>query len=121
MIEIRWNSSKWKSLKYNLKKWFSTKCNLAHQKSTDVFNWNLMRCLFNQHKYSEPIKHLTLHRLIRRCPHCGKEIKSPYDYNFVGLQEKKFHITNHLNNDSFVEAKLLLDDLFRDFKEDKRV
>jgi len=115
MLEIRWNSYKWKSTVNNLKKKFTPK----FDSTRNIINFNLIRCMFDHHEYSEPIKHLTLHRLIKRCPHCGKEIKSPYDYNFERLQERKFYITNHLNNDSFVEAKLMLDDLLRDFKEDK--
>ena len=113
MLEIRWNSSKWNSMKQNVVNRISTKWNSIHQ---SLINCNLIRCSLNRHEYDKPIKHLTLHRLIKRCSHCGKEIKSPYDYNFVRLQERKFHIINYVNNDSFIEAKLMLDDMLRDFE-----
>lgn len=116
MLEIRWNWAKWNSMKRNISTQISTKRNLICESISKIINWNLIRCSLNRHEYDKPTKHLTLHRLIMRCPHCGKEIKSPYDYNFVKLQETKFHITNHINNDSFVEAKLMLDDLLRNFE-----
>lgn len=116
MLEIKWNWAKWNLMKHNMSNQISTKRNLICQNLSKIVNLNLIRCSLNHHEYSRPIKHLTLHRLIRRCPHCGKEIKSPYDYNFVGLQERKFYIINHVNNDSFIDAKLMLDNLLRSFE-----
>ena len=78
-------------------------------------NLNLMKCAIDEHDYSEPIVNETLQSLKRKCSHCGKEIKLHYE-NLKQLEEKKLNIVTTINDNYFIRAKILIDNLLKEFK-----
>ena len=78
-------------------------------------NVNLLKCALNMHTYNEPIKNETTQKLVKICRFCGKCVTSLNDYKFEKLEQRKLDIIEAIKNDSFIQAKDLIDDLFKDF------
>ena len=76
-------------------------------------NFNLIKCVFGLHKYSNPIKDEILNRIVRICIWCNETIVIVRTDGLADYNRDKLEIINDINLDNLCHAKQKLDILLK--------